>query len=55
MADVVEAMGSHRPYRQAVARVAIIDEIEQGSGTLYDSDVARACLRVLSERDAMPH
>jgi PAS domain S-box-containing protein/putative nucleotidyltransferase with HDIG domain len=50
VADVVEAMMSHRPYRAALGQEAALAEIERGAGTLYDVDVADACLRVFRER-----
>jgi putative nucleotidyltransferase with HDIG domain len=50
VADVVEAMMSHRPYRAALGRDAALAEIEQGAGRLYDADVAAACARVFNER-----
>ncbi|HWR29155.1 MAG TPA: HD domain-containing phosphohydrolase [Negativicutes bacterium] len=46
VADVVEAMASHRPYRPARGIEAALSEINQGSGTLYDPTVAAACLTV---------
>ena len=50
VADVVEAMASHRPHRPAVGVQAALDEIEAGSGTLYDPEATAACLRVFRER-----
>jgi PAS domain S-box-containing protein/putative nucleotidyltransferase with HDIG domain len=49
VADVVEAMTSHRPYRPALGIEAALAEIEQGAGRLYDPDVARACLALFRE------
>ncbi len=49
VADVVEAMASHRPYRAARTLEEAIREIETGAGTLYDSDVADACVRLFRE------
>ena len=46
VADVVEAMSSHRPYRPAKGIQVALEEIERGRGTLYDPDVADACLRL---------
>ena len=46
VADVVEAMASHRPYRPARGIQAALDEIDRGRGTLYDPDVADACRRL---------
>ena len=49
VADVVEAMSSHRPYRPALGLDKALEEIKRGSGTLYDSEVVAACLRILGE------
>ena len=46
VADVVEAMSSHRPYKAAIGLEPALAEIEANSGVLYDKDVARACLRL---------
>ncbi len=46
VADVVEAMCSHRPYRPAIGVDAALAEIEQHGITRYDSDVAAACVRL---------
>jgi len=50
VADVVEAMSSHRSYRAAKGINAALDEIAQQSGILYDPDVADACLRLFREK-----
>ena len=44
VADVVEAMSSHRPYRPALGVEEALREVEQNKGTLYDSDVVKACI-----------
>jgi response regulator RpfG family c-di-GMP phosphodiesterase len=49
VADVIEAMASHRPYRPAIGIEAALEEIEKNSGLLYDSDVVAACLRLFRE------
>jgi PAS domain S-box-containing protein/putative nucleotidyltransferase with HDIG domain len=49
VADVVEAMCSHRPYRPSFGLPAALDEIAAGSATLYDADVVRACEAVVRE------
>ncbi|MBI5429250.1 MAG: DUF3365 domain-containing protein [Nitrosomonadales bacterium] len=49
VADVVEAMASHRPYRPAMSMREARDEIVSQRGTLYDPQVADACRRVLDE------
>lgn len=43
VADVVEAMASHRPYRPARGLEAVIEEISSKQGTLYDPEVVGAC------------
>jgi HD-GYP domain-containing protein (c-di-GMP phosphodiesterase class II) len=43
VADVVEAMMSHRPYRAALGIEAALAEIEQGKGRLYDPAAVAAC------------
>jgi putative nucleotidyltransferase with HDIG domain len=48
VADVVEAMSSHRPYRPALGLRAALEEVSRESGILYDSDVVEACLRLLN-------
>lgn len=48
VADVVESMASHRPYRPTLGLQAAIDEIKNNRGTLYDSSVVDACLEVLA-------
>lgn len=44
VADVVEAMSSHRPYRPAHGLDKALREIESNAGTLYDPEVVQACL-----------
>ncbi len=51
VADVVEAMASHRPYRPALGIDQAVAEISQHQGVLYDPEVVNACLRVLSEKN----
>jgi putative nucleotidyltransferase with HDIG domain len=46
VADVVEAMASHRPYRSALGIDAALEEISKNKGKLYDPVVADACLEV---------
>jgi PAS domain S-box-containing protein/putative nucleotidyltransferase with HDIG domain len=49
VADVVEAMFAHRPYRPSRGIAAALDEIESGKGELYDADVVDACLALFRE------
>lgn len=51
VADVVEAMSSHRPYRPSLGVDKALEEIETNSGILYDPQVVRACARVLRRND----
>jgi PAS domain S-box-containing protein len=50
VADVVEAMASHRPYRPALGMEKAIEEITQNSGKLYDPDAVDVCVRLLNEK-----
>jgi HD-GYP domain-containing protein (c-di-GMP phosphodiesterase class II) len=50
VADVVEAMSSHRPYRPGLGIETALTEIKRGRGTVYDADVADACLRLYREK-----
>ncbi len=50
VADVVEAMVSHRPYRPAQGIEEALKEISQNKGVLYDSQVADACLKLFTEK-----
>ncbi len=50
VADVVEAMSSHRPYRAGLGMDQALAEIERGRGSSYDPVVADACLRLFRER-----
>jgi len=48
VADVVEAMSSHRPYRPALGLPAALDEITRNRGRLYDPAVVDACVAACS-------
>jgi PAS domain S-box-containing protein/putative nucleotidyltransferase with HDIG domain len=48
VADVIEAMASHRPYRAALGIDAALEEISKNSGKLFDQGVVAACLRIFS-------
>ena len=50
VADVVEAMSSHRPYRTALGLDTALAEIESGRRIKYDVDVADACLALFREK-----
>ncbi|MFC2065840.1 HD-GYP domain-containing protein [Chloroflexota bacterium] len=49
VADVVEAMSSHRPYRPSLGLGNALEEISKERGILYDSKVVDACLRLYHE------
>nr|WP_321502315.1 HD domain-containing phosphohydrolase [uncultured Dethiosulfovibrio sp.] len=49
VADVVEAMSSHRPYRPALGVEAALNEIGKGRGIVYDPDAVDACVHVIKE------
>ncbi len=51
VADVVEAMASHRPYRPTMGINAALEEISKNKGALYDSDVVDACLKLFNEKN----
>ncbi|MHB9003017.1 MAG: HD domain-containing phosphohydrolase [Coriobacteriia bacterium] len=49
VADVVEAVSSHRPYRAAHGIAYALDLIRAGSGTEFDAGVVDACVAVFEE------
>ena len=51
VADVVEAMASHRPYRASLGTEAALEEIEKNRGILYNPAVVDACLRLFREKN----
>jgi len=50
VADVVEAMTSHRPYRPALGIDKALEEITMNRGVLYDEKVVDACVTLFKER-----
>lgn len=50
VADVVEAMSSHRPYRPALGIDMALDEIKNYRGIYYEPEVADACLRLFEKK-----
>ncbi|MCE5266032.1 MAG: PAS domain S-box protein [Deltaproteobacteria bacterium] len=50
VADVVEAIASHRPYRPGKGIDAALDEIEKQRGVHYDASAVDACLRLFREK-----
>lgn len=51
VADVVEAMCSHRPYRPALGSETALEEIRTNRGSLYDAAAVDACLHLFQEQD----
>lgn len=49
VADVVEAMSSHRPYRAALGIDAALNEIKKNKGKLYDPKIVNACISLFKE------
>lgn len=50
VADVVEAMSSHRPYRPGLGLDAALDEITKNRGRLYDAAVVDSCIALLRDK-----
>lgn len=50
VADVVEAMSSHRPYRPGLGIESALKEIEEKRGTAFDERAVDACLRLFREK-----
>jgi PAS domain S-box-containing protein/putative nucleotidyltransferase with HDIG domain len=50
VADVVEAMSSHRPYRPALGVKLALEEIARNKEVLYDPEVVEACIRLFEDR-----
>ena len=51
VADVVEAMSSHRPYRAALGLEVALEEISTGRDTKYDPDIVDACVKLFREEN----
>lgn len=50
LADIVEAMSSHRPYRTARGIDKALEEILQNRGVLYDPNTVDTCLKLFTEK-----
>jgi len=50
VADVVEAMSSHRPYRPALGIDAALEEISKNRGIFYDPEVVDICIKLVREK-----
>jgi HD-GYP domain-containing protein (c-di-GMP phosphodiesterase class II) len=51
VADVIEAMSSHRPYRPALGIDQALEEISKNKGILYDPEVVDTCLMLFKEKE----
>jgi PAS domain S-box-containing protein/putative nucleotidyltransferase with HDIG domain len=50
VADVVEAMSSHRPYRAALGSDIALEEIAKHKGVLYDTEIVNACFKLFKDK-----
>ncbi len=50
VADVVDAMMSHRPYRSAFTSTQVIQELDKNKSILYDKEVVMACIDILKKK-----
>jgi PAS domain S-box-containing protein len=50
LADVIEAMASHRPYRSALGIDKALEETSQNKGVLYDPEVVDVCSKIFTEK-----
>jgi HD-GYP domain-containing protein (c-di-GMP phosphodiesterase class II) len=50
VADIIEAMATHRPYRPALSIEVALNEVTKNKGKLYDDKVIEACLKVFEEK-----
>ena len=49
VADTVEAMTNHRPYRPSLGLDQALSAVEAGAGTLFDPEVVKACVRMFTD------
>lgn len=52
VADVMDAMSSHRPYRPAWGIDKALEEISKNKGILYDPEVVDACLKLFKKKES---
>jgi len=50
VADVVEAMSSHRPYRAALGMEAALAEVRAHAGVKFDAEVVAVCVQLVEEQ-----
>ena len=51
VADVVETMASHRPYRPSMGIDKALEEITQNKGVLYEPLIVDACLKIFNNKE----
>jgi PAS domain S-box-containing protein/putative nucleotidyltransferase with HDIG domain len=51
VADIIEAMASHRPYRPSLGIEAALREIREKKSTLYDPEIVDVCMKLFAERE----
>jgi PAS domain S-box-containing protein/putative nucleotidyltransferase with HDIG domain len=51
VADIIEAMASHRPYRPSLGIEAALREIREKKSTLYDPEIVDVCMKLFSEKE----
>lgn len=51
VADVVEAISSHRPYRPGLGMNVAINEINKGKGIIYDAHAVETCVKLLTKKN----
>jgi len=50
VADVIDAIASHRPYRPGLGIDVALEEIEKNAGVLYDRETVKVCLKLFKEK-----
>ena len=50
VADVVDSMSSHRPYRAALGIDKALEELAKGQGTIYDTKVVDVCAQLFRDK-----
>jgi len=53
VADVLEAISSHRPYRPSLGLDVGLKEVEKNQGVIYDPDAAQASLELLRGKETL--
>ncbi|MFA4991428.1 MAG: HD domain-containing phosphohydrolase [Candidatus Omnitrophota bacterium] len=54
ISDVLEAMTSHRPYREALGIKKTVHELKEHAGEKYDSDIVDVALKIINQNDNKP-